>query len=152
MKKFQIQWLYRIFLFAMMLIIFFFSHQPGKVSATVSNAVANTLQIEQENKNVPVSSQPLFAGLSLRKYAHIILYFLLGVAAFLVVMDGKQKWYVRLFIALAICFLYSCSDELHQRFIPGRDASFGDLCVDAIGYGIAIMGLTVGKAIHNKIW
>lgn len=131
----------------MMLIIFLFSHQPGKVSANISNAVANTLQIEQQNEYVAVSAQPLFAGLSLRKYAHIILYFLLGVSAFLVVKDGQQKWYWKVLNALLICFLYSCSDELHQMFIPGRDASVKDLYVDALGYGVAIVGMAVGQAI-----
>lgn len=127
----------------MMLIIFLFSHQPGKVSANISNAVANTLQIEQQSEYVAVSAQPLFAGLSLRKYAHIILYFLLGVSAFLVVKDGQQKWYWKVLNALLICFLYSCSDELHQMFIPGRDASVKDLYVDALGYGVAIVGMAV---------
>lgn len=131
----------------MMVIIFIFSHQHGATSANISNAVANTLQIEQQSEYVAVSAQPLFAGLSLRKYAHIILYFLLGVSAFLVVMDGQQKWYVRLFIALVICFLYSCSDELHQMFIQGRDASVKDLYVDALGYGVAIVGMNILQAI-----
>lgn len=150
MKILTHQWSYRTFLILMMLTIFFFSHQPGKISATVSNAVANTLQIEQQSEYVAVSAQPLFAGLSLRKYAHIILYFLLGVSAFLVVKDGWQNWYVRLFFALTICFLYSCSDEFHQMFIPGRDASIEDLCVDAIGYGVAVVVLSVGQVVVQE--
>lgn len=144
MRIFQRKWIYRTGLFIMMLIIFFFSHQPGEVSTKVSNAVANTLQIEQQSEHVSVSTQPLFAGLNIRKYAHIILYFLLGVFAVLSVKENQQKWYVKLFTAFIICFLYSCSDELHQMFVPGREASIRDLCVDSIGYGIAIVfGLVV---------
>lgn len=114
---------YRFCLIFMMLIIFSFSNQPGKVSSKVSNAVANTLQNEQKSENVAVSSQPLFAGLSLRKYAHIILYFFLGLFAILSVQDNRRKWYINFLIAFAICFLYSCSDEFHQAFVQGREKS-----------------------------
>lgn len=31
--------------------------------------------------------------------------------------------------------------------IPGRDASVKDLYVDALGYGVAIVGMAVGKAV-----
>ena len=33
-----------------------------------------------------------------------------------------------------ICFLYACSDEIHQSFISGRDGNFLDVIIDSIGY------------------
>ena len=38
-------------------------------------------------------------------------------------------------LAFAIAVGYSASDEFHQSFVPGRDASLGDLLVDAIAAG-----------------
>jgi VanZ family protein len=35
-------------------------------------------------------------------------------------------------LAFVIAVAYGASDEFHQSFVPGRDASLGDLLVDAI--------------------
>lgn len=133
------RYLYLGFMILIMLIIFVLSHQPGTVSVQVSEKVASTLQIESAVKYSKASYQPLFAGLSLRKYAHVLLYAVLGVAAYLNVMDMKQKWFGKLIIANLICCVYSCTDELHQMFIPERGATLNDLMIDAIGYEIGII-------------
>lgn len=38
--------------------------------------------------------------------------------------------------------LYAISDEFHQSFIPGRGASFKDVCIDTLG---GISGILVVK-------
>ena len=32
-----------------------------------------------------------------------------------------------------ICFLYACTDELHQLFIAGRSAEIKDVLIDSFG-------------------
>jgi hypothetical protein len=50
----------------------------------------------------------------------------------------------RLALAFAGAMAYGVSDEFHQSFVPGRDASVLDLAVDAMGAAIALGVLTVG--------
>jgi VanZ family protein len=40
-------------------------------------------------------------------------------------------------MAWAIATGYGASDELHQRFVPGRSAELADLVADGIGAGLA---------------
>lgn len=134
------RWFYWAFMLGMMIIIFVLSHQPGTVSTKISDHVASTLQVESQEKYFykAVSAQPLFAGLSLRKYAHLVLYGGLGLSTFLVTKDGRVSGKKKFWLAMAICFVYSCTDELHQYFIPGRGAKLIDIIIDAIGYSVVI--------------
>ncbi len=45
--------------------------------------------------------------------------------------------------AAAIAFAYALSDELHQSYVPGRDADPFDVLVDAAG--IALAGLAISR-------
>lgn len=64
-----------------MILMFIFSNQKGETSSKVSNTIAEAMNIESDNKWVEPSVQPLMLGLNLRKYAHIIIYFFMGVSA-----------------------------------------------------------------------
>jgi hypothetical protein len=37
------------------------------------------------------------------------------------------------FLAISVILAYGLSDEIHQKFVAGRDASLGDLIADVIG-------------------
>ena len=47
---------------------------------------------------------------------------------------------------LAQCLHLSllCSDELHQRLVPGRSGEFADVCLDTVG---AMLGVLIVLAI-----
>ena len=64
------------------ILMFIFSNQKGETSSKVSNTIAEAMNIESDNKWVEPSVQPLMLGLNLRKYAHIIIYFFMGVSAY----------------------------------------------------------------------
>jgi len=36
-------------------------------------------------------------------------------------------------LAVALCAAYGVTDEAHQRFVPGRDATAGDVAKDVVG-------------------
>jgi len=41
------------------------------------------------------------------------------------------------FAVVGLCTLYGISDEVHQSFVPGRDASAGDVAKDFAGATVA---------------
>jgi VanZ family protein len=48
----------------------------------------------------------------------------------------------RALLAFAITALYGASDEFHQSFVPGRDATLGDLLNDSIAAAVVVSLLT----------
>lgn len=55
-------------------------------------------------------------------------------------------------LGVLVAFLYACSDELHQYFIPGRSGVFKDALWDSVGalFG-AWIAVMVVKAIRKRI-
>ena len=51
---------------------------------------------------------------------------------------GKKGDRAALLLALGISVLYGASDEFHQSFVPGRDASLLDLLTDTAGAATAL--------------
>lgn len=52
-------------------------------------------------------------------------------------------------LAFALAFLYAISDEIHQSFVPGRDASWIDLAIDAFG-AVSAMGVILWRRYPGK--
>jgi VanZ family protein len=43
--------------------------------------------------------------------------------------------------AAATVVLWAVSDELHQSFVPGRDASVADVVADVAGFGLSVLSM-----------
>jgi VanZ family protein len=94
--------------------IFLLSHQPG-----------TTLQLA-----VPPGAD---------KLGHAVLYALLaGTALFALLPVPPQRTLRTGILVVLICFLYGIGDEVHQAFVPGREASVGDLLADVAGAAIVV--------------
>ncbi|MDK8183442.1 VanZ family protein [Paenibacillus sp. UMB4589-SE434] len=47
-------------------------------------------------------------------------------------------------------FLYACSDEWHQSFVPGRTGHFQDVLVDSIGIVLVMAGFLLARKRRRK--
>lgn len=163
MRKFVKIILCALPMLAVMVGIFLFSGQRGEASAGVSNGVGEwllgILGIEIP-PGMSASNVPIVFGLTIRKLAHIFLYFLLGGTSFLfaatlpVKTVAKVRPAVSGGIAFVISLLYACLDEVHQSFVPGRAAQIQDVGVDAIGFVLAIVLIMIiwyFVVLHKKI-
>lgn len=126
-----------------MSLIFSFSSQTAKKSESLSDNVTLvaiditarlTNQDISHNKQEKLIKQLRFY---IRKTAHLSLYFVLGVLIFNLLK--KYSINKQVLFSLIICFLYACSDEVHQYFVMNRTARLFDVLVDTLGSLIAIL-------------
>jgi len=52
--------------------------------------------------------------------------------------------------ALLAIFLYACTDEIHQLFVPGRGAAFHDVLLDTLGGAFGLLLLWRAGKISKK--
>ena len=66
-----------------------------------------------------------------RKLAHLTEFFILGVLTinYIRFYNIKHKY----LISIGLGFLYACSDEFHQMFVPGRAGQVADVLIDTLG-------------------
>jgi len=78
---------------------------------------------------------PSLPGRPSDKLLHAAAYAVLSLLVIAAAAKGRWRAVTgRVVLASAVaCVLYGVSDELHQRFVPGRDASVGDVAADAVG-------------------
>jgi VanZ family protein len=77
--------------------------------------------------------------LNFDKVAHFMEYFILGCLLYrwFSSMDRCRKGWHVLLMTILIGTGYALSDEWHQSFVPGRDASLWDVLFDVFGVGMA---------------
>lgn len=87
----------------------------------------------------------------IRKSAHITEY---GILAFLVYGSFGElrpfRWRLRQAMwCIGIVGLYSITDELHQRYVPGRHASLVDCGIDVAGAVIAVLMIFEARRLFS---
>lgn len=80
-----------------------------------------------------------------RKIAHILIYFILGILCMWALVSYELKLKVKVFAALAICAVYATTDELHQLFVDGRGFQYLDIFLDFCG---ALLGVLVVVGVY----
>ena len=84
------------------------------------------------------------------KILHFVAYAILGVLFFRAFRTQRFKENINLVIMLSIISssLYGMSDEIHQYFVPYRDADIMDFLADVTG---SICGVYLIKFIKNNV-
>ena len=73
-----------------------------------------------------------------RKCAHLSLYLILGILVISLLREYMVINTKLVLLSLLICFLYACSDEIHQLFVPGRSGEVRDVSIDTLGAGLGV--------------
>ena len=68
-----------------------------------------------------------------RKTAHFSLYFLLGLLVLSFSLEYIEFSWKPILVTILFVFIYACSDEIHQLFIPGRSGELFDVFIDTCG-------------------
>ena len=124
-------------LIAMCVLIFVFSSFEAHDSTEQSNFIVDriiALLFDNYAKYSVPKQEALYSLLIVlvRKGAHFSEYALLAVLAFGAFVRIKRHS-LRWLAAVGFAFVYACSDELHQTFVPGRAGMFRDVVVDTSG-------------------
>jgi VanZ family protein len=132
MIKKKLKWL---FIIAWMVLIFWFSSMPALVSDEKSHFVIYVFNLLGLNLN------SVFGGLAnfvVRKCAHFSEYFIFYLFLYNLYKENFPKKKA-LFLSLLSVFLYACTDEFHQLFVPGREARVRDVLIDTSGGTLAMI-------------
>ena len=134
--KKRIAW---VLLIAWMILIFLMSHQPGEISSSQSDLLLKVFSF------IGIELNDYFgelATLIVRKVAHFSEYMILFFLSYNVSIRYTRKKQVRVLLIVFV-FIYACTDELHQHFIPGRNMAFKDVLIDTSGGLFAYILITI---------
>lgn len=134
---------------AIMVLIFVHSAMPADMSSAESGILVGLLFRLFEG-------DPERTSFFVRKCAHFTEYLVLGLSLGFTVDDfvgmpetggGKAK---SLSLAWVIGALYACTDEFHQRFVPGRSGELRDVGIDCCGVLTGVLLYTAYRHLKNR--
>ncbi len=138
--------------------IFWFSAQPAAESTEMSDTVSHLILMIGTKLGFFHGDPAQYADLielmsfPVRKAAHMTEY----LVFYCTVRFGLHFTYQpsdmkrRLLAALAIVFLYACTDEFHQLFVPGRAGRFTDVLIDCFGCTIVTLICTIKNSSFRR--
>ena len=130
-----------VLLLLCMILIFSFSSDNGSNSSKKSDGLIIRIyqsithnKLSDKEKEIIVDKYVI----PVRKSAHIIVYLILGVLSISLIKEYRLIDIKALIISIIFCFLYACSDEIHQLFVMDRSGEVLDVLIDSIGSFIGI--------------
>ena len=101
----------------------------------------------------PLAPVRLWMGANIRRVAHTVEFFFVGLFASLVAVCLDKRvspTRLRCVSVLAFCAVCSVGDQVHKIFVPGRHFDVVDLGFDAAGYIAAmLLVLLVSAWVHH---
>lgn len=94
--------------------------------------------------SLPPEALPFFGpyDLLVKKLGHATGYALLGIAYFAALPARLNPAY-RAALSLLMAVLFALSDEFHQSFVRGRNATLRDVGIDTLGAALALLGAVI---------
>lgn len=129
--------IYGILVICWMIVIFLFSNQDSTGSTNLTNGFLGKIL---EFINLEDSELIEYLFLPVRKLAHFVIYFILGILVINLFKEFNYSYKDLLTICIFICLIYSISDEIHQMYVPGRAGRVLDVCIDTCGSLLGIFG------------
>ena len=137
-------------------IIFFYSNMESHQSTMESESIVVKIitkidQITHANEETIKyhQSQDFISKANhfFRKLCHASIYLALSILVFnVLLLIIKRNLIIYNVLCLLICFLYACTDEYHQTFVPGRSGQFSDILIDMSG---VLMGCIMLSLIYK---
>lgn len=123
--------------------------QESQAGDAVEGADSTTATIHPD----PLAPVRLWMGANIRRVAHTVEFFFVGLFASLVAVCLDKRVPItrlRCVPVLAFCAVCSVGDQVHKIFVPGRHFDMIDLCFDAAGYVTAmLLVLLVAAWVHH---
>ena len=101
----------------------------------------------------PLAPVRLWMGANIRRVAHTVEFFFVGLFASLVAVCLDKRvspTRLRCVSVLAFCAVCSVGDQVHKIFVPGRHFDMIDLGFDAAGYVVAMLLVLLAAALVQR--
>ena len=119
-----------------MLLIFSFSTDNSEESSSKSDGLIVKIseiftgrKLKENERNKYIDKYVVLV----RKSAHFTIYLILGLLILSFIREFRVVDYRAVLLSVFLTFLYACSDEVHQLFVPGRSGEFLDVLLDSVG-------------------
>ena len=158
--KILISW---ILVLIWMITIFYLSSMDSdqsntKSKETINVVVENTIDV---TNNIGITNEPTtkdninnivnVLNKPLRKCMHATVYFVLVILVINAFNQMHLLTRVNTYIySIIICFIYACTDEIHQLYVVGRTGQFIDVLIDTIGALLGCLVFYIGSKLINK--
>ena len=123
--------------------------QESQAGDAVEGADSTTATVHPD----PLAPVRLWMGANIRRVAHTVEFFFVGLFASLVAVclgECLPCARFRYVLALLFCAVCSVGDQVHKIFVPGRHFDMIDLGFDAAGYVTAmLLVLLVSAWVHH---
>jgi len=141
-KNKKIRW---SMIIAWMIFVFFMSNTPGNESSNQSDFVVKLFSMVGIDLNASLGEM---TTIIIRKFAHFTEYFILFILIYRVSECYENRKYNKILL-VGLVFVYACTDEFHQYFIPGRAARFTDVMIDTSGGLFAYIITIIIKKVRD---
>ncbi len=154
-KKIVVRYVFWAAAVLIMVFIFWNSAQTAEQSTVTSESFTEkllTVVLPSFSDLGEAERQTVIADMQfiVRKSAHFLVYFALGVCCFSAINTYQIKTKNKVLTAIIICLLYATSDEIHQLFVVGRAGRATDVMIDLVGAVLGILLTLSIVAAHKK--